>query len=104
MPELEWPAELQLLDGAPLWQSLARILKRRAPEIIAVAPTVERANEAAAWATACLERFVGGRWESSVERVGDATEACLVRMELIGEPDLQSAGRPTSRRERPRRR
>lgn len=104
LPELEWPAQLSLIDAAPLWQSLARILKRRAPEIIAVAPTVELGKDAAAWATDRLERFVGGQWITEVERVNDATEACLVRMELVGDPELRSAGRPASRRERPRRR
>ena len=104
LPELEWPSEFSLIDGAPLWQSLARIMKRRAPEVVAVAPTVELADAAASWARARLERFVGGQWVSSVERVNDTTEACLVRMELVGDPDIAHPGRPSSRRERPRRR
>ncbi|MEM7285436.1 MAG: HNH endonuclease [Actinomycetota bacterium] len=96
LPELIWPDRFMLIDAAPLWQSLARILKRRSPEIIAVAPTRELAVEAAEWATLRVERFVGGSWRSELEGVG-ATDSCLIRLILEGEPDIVDVGRPVSR-------
>lgn len=96
LPELTWPDRFMLIDAAPLWQSLARILRRRTPEIVAVAPTRELAVEAAEWATVRVERFVGGRWASELESVG-ATDSHLIRLALHGEPDITDVGRPISR-------
>lgn len=96
LPELIWPDRFMLIDAAPLWQSLARILKRRSPEIIAVAPTRDLAVEAAAWATFRVERFVGGRWHSELEVVG-SSDSHLIRLVLDGEPEITDVGRPLSR-------
>ena len=96
LPELVWPERFMLIDAAPLWQSLARILKRRSPEIIAVAPTRDLADEAAEWAAFRVQRFVGGTWRTDLEQVG-AGDSCLIRLVLTGEPDITDVGRPISR-------
>lgn len=96
LPELIWPERFMLIDAAPLWQSLARILKRRSPEIIAVAPTHDLAIDAAAWATLRVERFIGGHWHSELERIG-SSDTHLIRLALEGEPDIADVGRPITR-------
>lgn len=103
LPELEWPARFMTIDAAPLWQSLARILRRRRPEIIAIAPTRELGEAAGAWARERVERFVGGEWTIELEGVGHPTDGCLVRLTLVGEPDIVDVGRPTTSRRRRRR-
>lgn len=102
LPELHWPDRFSAMDAAPLWQSLARIIRRRTPEIVAVLPTRELADDAATWALRRAQRFVGGDWSAQVEPTG-AGESCVVRLRLDGDPDLPSAGKPVSDR-RPRRR
>ena len=97
LPELHWPERFMLTDPTSLWQSLARILRRRSPEIIAVAPTLELAIDAGEWARERVQRFVGGQWHVEVERLG-ATEQAVVRLELVGEPDITDVGRPITRR------
>lgn len=97
LPELEWPERFMLTDPTSLWQSLARILRRRSPEIIAVAPTVELATEAGDWARARAERFVGGDWAVEVQRLGTGEQA-VVRLDLTGEPEISDVGRPVRRR------
>lgn len=97
LPELRWPDRFMLTDPTSLWQSLARILKRRSPEIVAVAPTLELAADAGEWARHRAERFVGGTWQVDVERLGSSEQA-VVRLELIGEPDITDVGRPINRR------
>lgn len=94
LPELHWPERFMLIDGAPLWRTLARILKRRSPEIIAVAPTRDLATAAAQWATVRIERFVGGDWTAEVEPVGVEGDSCIIRLTLTGEPDITDVGRP----------
>lgn len=96
LPELTWPERFMLVDAAPLWQSLARMLKRRSPEIVAVAPTHDLAVEAAEWARLRVERFVGGQWRSELESVG-SSDSHLIRLILEGEPDIADVGRPIPR-------
>ncbi len=97
LPELHWPDRFMLIDPAPLWQTLARILRRRAPEIIAVAPTRELADDAAEWARLRVERFVGGTWSTSIEPVGVSGDSCVIRLLLSGEPEITDVGRPLAR-------
>lgn len=102
MPELAWPDRFAAIDAAPLWQSLARIVRSRTSEIVAVLPTVELAQEAAAWAQRRAERFVGGQWVAEVESPG-AGERSVVRLTLTGEPDITDIGRPVTENRRRRR-
>lgn len=102
LPELDWPLRFAPIDPAPLWQSVARIVRRRRPEIVAVIPTRELADEAAAWVRVRVERFVGGAWHATVEPLGDG-DSCVVRLGLSGEPDITDLGRPTGQDRRARR-
>lgn len=104
LPELDWPERFAAIDPAPVWQSLARIVRRGRPEIVALVPTRDLAEQAAAWVQLRAERFVGGQWTASVEQVG-ASERCAVHLSLTGDPDITDLGRPTgppSRTRRPR--
>ncbi len=94
LPELQWPDEFLLIDAAPLWQTISRIMKRRHDEVVAVAPTKELATKAAQWASDTAERFVGGQWQTTVSSIGLSGDAHTVRMVLCGEPDLADPGRP----------
>ena len=95
LPELDWPDRFAAIDPAPRWQSVARIIRRRQPEIVAVIPTRELAQQAASWVELRVVRFVGGDWQASVEPLGDS-DSCVVRLELHGEPDIIDPGRPRS--------
>lgn len=72
LPELEWPAELMIVDAAPLWQSLARLGRRGGSELVALCPTAELACEAGDWAQRRAERFLGGDWSVDVSDAGGA--------------------------------
>lgn len=66
LPELEWPGHLGVVDGAPLWQSLTRLGRRRGSrELVAVVTTADAADAAAQWLTARAALIVGGRWAAT---------------------------------------
>ncbi len=111
LPELRWPAEFALLDAPSLWQSLRRIVTRaqRSPnghslghrkdnpeakaDVVALAPSADLAREAAAWAEATAERFLGGSWRAEVDAVG-AGDAHAIRLSVAG--PVADPGRPFS--------
>ncbi len=103
LPERDWPDRLMVIDPTSLWVSLARILRRREPEIVAVSPTTELAIETGEWAKTRVQRFVGGSWAVSYETAGMDGERTLVRLELTGEPEIDDVGRPVSGRKKRRR-
>jgi hypothetical protein len=94
LPELDWPARFCAIDAAPLWAVAVRAGRRRRPEVVAVLPTRELAEEAATWAVDRLTRFLGGTWTAGVDRVGTSTDTCAVRVSVTGELDVPDVGRP----------
>jgi hypothetical protein len=94
LPELDWPARFCAIDTAPLWAVAVRAVQQRRPEVVAVLPTRDLAEEAAAWAAERLTRFLGGAWTATVDRVGTSTDTCAVRLSVKGEVDLPDLGRP----------
>jgi hypothetical protein len=106
LPELTWPAELEVLDATPLWTALARLVRRPGTrELVAVVGTRQRGEDAAGWARRRAERFLGGAWTVRVAPL--AGEAELVGVWLSVEPGsgARDAGRPvaTGSGRRPRR-
>ncbi len=94
LPELDWPARFCAIDTAPLWAVAVRAVQRRRPEVVAVLPTRELAEDAAAWAVDRLTRFLGGAWNAVVDPVGTSTDTCAVRISVTGELDVPDLGRP----------
>ena len=71
LPELEWPVELQMLDRAPLWQTLRRALRRPGQwELVGVAALEEQAVQARAWVVEQATLLLGGAWESRCTALG----------------------------------
>lgn len=107
LPELAWPAELEVIDAVPLWTALARLVRRPGTtELVAVVGTRQRAEDAAGWARRRAERFLGGEWRVRVAAVGAET-AELSGVWLGVEPGsgvARSAGRPVPPTRRRRRR
>jgi hypothetical protein len=109
LPELAWPARFGALDATPLWVAAARVVKRGA-EVVAVLPTRALAEEAGAWASDRLHRFLGGTWRYDVEPIGTSTDTTALRLRVDGPVAVPDVGRPKvsdprrSKRGRPRRR
>lgn len=111
LPELDWPAELALMDAPSLWQSLRRIVTRaqRSPDghslgrrrhspdakadVVALAPTAEAAALACSWVEATAERFLGGTWTATADAVG-VGDARVIRLSVQG--PVADPGRPLS--------
>jgi hypothetical protein len=110
LPELAWPASLGVVDAAPLWTALARLVRRPgSSELVAVVATPALGEEAAGWARRRAERFLGGTWRVRVAPVGAGDG--LVGVWLSLDPDSGAAptagrpvppGRPSRRRTRRR--
>lgn len=103
LPELAWPAELEVIDGVPLWTALARLVRRPGTsELVAVVGTHQRGEDAAGWAVRRAERFLGGAWEVRVRPLTGDGGSELVGVWLGVEPG--SGARPAGRPMGPRRR
>ena len=105
LPELAWPASLGVVDAAPLWTALARLVRRPgSSELVALVATAELAEEAAAWARRRAERFLGGTWTVRVAPVtgaGPGPVGVWLRLEP-GSGAAPTAGRPVTPRRRRR--
>jgi len=70
MPELAWPAELGVVDPAPLWTALTRAQRRPGSwEVLALAGDEQRAVAAGAWVVSRAALLLGGGWEHRLQRV-----------------------------------
>lgn len=94
LPELQWPERFAVIDGAPVWQALARIVRKGRPEVVALVPTRELADDAAAWVTRRAERFLGGDWWADVEPAGADSDACVVSLGVRENSGVADPGRP----------
>lgn len=66
IPELAWPAELEILDQTALWPLLQRAVRTaHSWEIVALAATEERARAASAWVVERATLIMGGSWEAT---------------------------------------
>lgn len=67
IPELHWPPNLAIVQGAPLWQALQRAQRRRgAAETVAVLVDPHDAEQAAEWVRLRATLIFGGTWETTV--------------------------------------
>ena len=95
LPELDWPSRLGALDTVPLWQAIARLVRRPGRhEVVALLPTAELAEEAAAWVEERAEAFVPGGWDVAVAPVGDHADLHVLRLTRPAASGSASAGRP----------
>jgi hypothetical protein len=93
LPEMAWPAEWQLLTSTPLWVALARLAPSPGrSEVIAVAPLLSSAQQAAEWAVERAEAFVPGGWESWVEITTQGPVSVWLRRPSTS--PIGTAGRP----------
>ena len=83
LPELEWPADLPVLDAAPLWPAVRRALRRPGEaEVVAVVADDEVADRAAGWLGSVTRDVLGGQWQVEVRAV--AAQARTVSLRLDG--------------------
>jgi hypothetical protein len=93
LPELRWPRGWPLLTSVNVWTALARLAPRPgSAEVVAVAPLVDLAADAAAWVVERAESFVPGGWESWIEP--DRRGPVAVWLRRPGDAAPGWAGRP----------
>lgn len=90
--ELAWPDDFGLLDAPALWPSLGRIVRRGGQaQVVALAPTLEVAEQAAAWVVGTATTFLGGDWTALPDPTG-VDDCHVIRLSVTG--DVADPGRP----------
>ena len=104
VPELDWPADLPLLDAAPLWDVAQRALRRPGQSEVVCAVADVAAADVVAFLQDALPDVLGGAWEVTVRDVGAQVRAVAVSCGGPVSPDRTPAARraPAGRRGRPR--
>jgi hypothetical protein len=93
LPELDWPGTWPMLMTTNLWTALARLAPRPgAAEVVAMAPLVAVADEAATWVVDRAEGFVPGGWEAWY--VEDPAGPVAIWLRRVASAMPGSAGRP----------
>ena len=74
LPELDWPDGLALIEAAPLWQSVQRLMKRQGTaELVVMSPHRRDAEEASSWLVAASTMVTGLRWTAEPKVITGTT-------------------------------